>query len=469
MLQKHAFIFRRLMMFADICLVSLAFFLGYIFRNNFEGAHLNALSSYLWILPIFISLWITFLYIFGMYASFRLKRVYQVLFIIFQAAFCSFIILNSLNYLLKVDVSRAFVFLIFVISIACLVVEKIILIKSFRSIRKKGFNFRHILIVGTGPRAKNFIKHVDNNKEFGLCIVGLVDQDESKVGEMIEGCEVLGALKDISAVLRNQVIDQVIFIVPRSWLSDIEEAILHCEIVGIKVSVAIDLFNLKFAHVKEEGIFGVPLVTFDTTPPEVGPLLVKRLFDIVTSGIALFLLIPVFIVVAILVKKTSKGSVFFKQIRVGVNGRKFMLYKFRTMCQDAEQKLEELKEFNEMEGHAFKMTNDPRITSIGKFLRKFSIDELPQIWNVFTGDMSVVGPRPPIVTEVEKYDHWQRRKFSMRPGITCIWQVEGRNKIVDFNEWMELDLQYIDNWSLAADFKILCRTVPVVLFGVGAK
>lgn len=145
------------------------------------------------------------------------------------------------------------------------------------------------------------------------------------------------------------------------------------------------------------------------------------------------------------------------------------MYKFRTMVEDAEQRLAELMEKNEMQGPAFKMENDPRITPLGKFLRKFSIDELPQLWNVFKRDMSIVGPRPPLPDEVKKYDNWQRRRLSMRPGITCIWQVEGRNKITDFNEWTKLDLQYIDHWSILGDFKILLKTVPIVLLGVGAK
>ena len=178
---------------------------------------------------------------------------------------------------------------------------------------------------------------------------------------------------------------------------------------------------------------------------------------------------PVFIITAIIIKATSKGPVFFNQERSGLNGRRFILYKFRTMVVDAETRLKDLLSSNEMNGPVFKMTQDPRITKIGKILRRFSIDELPQLWNVFKGDMSIVGPRPPIPEEVKNYDYWHRRKLSMRPGITCLWQVGGRSKITDFSEWMRLDLKYIDNWSLWLDCKILLKTIPTVLFGIGAK
>jgi exopolysaccharide biosynthesis polyprenyl glycosylphosphotransferase len=198
-------------------------------------------------------------------------------------------------------------------------------------------------------------------------------------------------------------------------------------------------------------------------------MLIKRLMDIVFSFIALVLIAPVCAVVTVIIKMTSPGPVLFVQKRVSMNGRVFDLYKFRTMVQDAEAKLADLQHLNEMKGPAFKMAKDPRITAIGAFLRKTSIDEFPQFLNVLKGDMSLVGPRPPLPKEVEQYDDWQRRRLSMRPGITCIWQIQGRNRITDFEEWARLDLRYIDNWSLWLDIEILLKTVPAVVFGIGAK
>lgn len=211
------------------------------------------------------------------------------------------------------------------------------------------------------------------------------------------------------------------------------------------------------------------MLAFESISSKLGHLFLKRLFDFVISGIALLILSPFFLIIIILIKTTSEGQVFFKQERCTVYGRKFIFYKFRTMVADAELMLKDLLKYNEMEGPVFKMANDPRVTKVGKWFRKYSIDELPQLWNVFKGDMSLVGPRPPIVEEVKNYDIWQRRRLSMRPGITCLWQISGRNEIRDFNEWMRLDLEYIDNWSPWLDFKILMMTIPVVLFGRGAR
>ncbi len=313
------------------------------------------------------------------------------------------------------------------------------------------------------------ISEIDAHQELGLRIVGIIDDDESMHGLQIAGHTVLGGLSQLPNLLRANPIDRVVFVVPRGWLSYIEESVLYCETLGVTVSIAVDLFKTKFTIARDENFMGLPMISFESTPDKVGQLFVKRLFDFVVAGTGMIVLAPLFLTIAALVKLTSPGPVFFKQQRCSLNGRTFELYKFRTMVIDAEEKLGDLLKHNEMKGPAFKMANDPRITPLGHFLRKTSLDELPQLGNVFKGEMSLVGPRPPIPKEVEQYDHWQRRRLSMRPGITCLWQVGGRNKITDFNQWSKLDLEYIDNWSLGLDFKILLKTVPVVLFGIGAK
>lgn len=198
-------------------------------------------------------------------------------------------------------------------------------------------------------------------------------------------------------------------------------------------------------------------------------LYLKGLLDIISSGLLLFALTPLFIFIAIAIKLTSKGPVFFKQTRCGLNGREFTFYKFRTMSEHAERLLPELLAHNEMNGPVFKMHNDPRVTRLGKYLRRASLDELPQLWNVLKRDMSLVGPRPHLAEEVELYSAWQRGRLSMRPGITCHWQVSGRNHITDFDEWVRLDLHYIENWTLQGDFELLIKTIPTVISGIGAK
>jgi exopolysaccharide biosynthesis polyprenyl glycosylphosphotransferase len=249
----------------------------------------------------------------------------------------------------------------------------------------------------------------------------------------------------------------------------VEKLVVFCETEGIRVQYALDLFDLKFAKAKQTDLNGFMLLTLERSPIKIGHLLIKRVFDVIFSGLLLLILLTLYVSIAIAVKVTSKGPVFFKQTRSGLNGRKFTLYKFRTMVVNAESLLSKLKTGNEMTGPVFKMKDDPRITPLGRYLRKFSLDELPQLWNVFKGEMSLVGPRPPLPDEVKAYDSWQRRRLCMRPGITCLWQVQGRNNITDFNEWARLDLEYIDNWSIWKDFGILFQTIPVVVFGVGAK
>jgi len=456
------------MIVADLLLAAGAFFAAYLLRDHVES--LNPLVEYTWILPIFVLLWGALLYSSGMYSSFRLKSIVDIMMIIAKAAFFGIGTFGAINYLFRLQhVSRGFIFLSFGLATVLIMAEKAAIVTFFRYLRREGFNFKNVLIAGTGPRAQRFIRQIDDTKEFGLKIFGVVDEEISKVGEEVCGHKVIGTLHDIPRILKESPLDHVIFIMPRSLLSKLEEPILYCETVGVTVSVAVDLFNLRITTGKESSLLGVPILTFESTPDKVGSLLFKRVMDLCLSAAGLFVLSPLLLGAAIVIRLTSDGPVLFRQKRVGVNGRIFKLYKFRTMVKDAEEKLAELREQNEMQGPVFKMTDDPRLTAIGRFLRKTSIDELPQLFNVLKGDMSLVGPRPPISTEVTQYDHWQRRRLSMRPGITCFWQISGRNKIVNFDQWMKMDLEYIDNWSLSLDAMILLKTIPVVLFGVGAK
>ncbi len=469
MLEQYSTILRRLTIALDAFLVSACFFISYWVRDHFK-AGLENVGFYIKLWPVIVTLWVAALFILGMYESLRLKTFRQVLETIIKAMLMAFIWFSAAMYLFKiVGVSRTFMLFVFSLSTLVLIVEKFILMFALHHIRRRGFNFKNVLIVGTNNRAKRFIRRLDYHRDLGLKVVGIVDEDPSFKGQNIYGHPVLGTPQDLPEVLTQQAIDQVFFIIPRSSLQKIEPLIHHCEITGTTASVAVDLFDpLKFARWKEESIVNLPLITFRTVPDKVGQLLFKRMIDIAVSTIALIIISPVYLLVALLIKMTSPGPVYFIQERLGLQGRKFKLYKFRTMMVNAEHQLKDLLEKNEMQGPVFKLKNDPRITAIGRFLRKFSIDELPQLWNVLHGDMSLVGPRPPIAREVELYDHWQRRRLSMRPGLTCLWQVNGRNKIVNFDEWAQLDLDYIDNWSLGLDLRILMQTLRTVASGNGA-
>ena len=468
MLKENIAVFKKLSLLADLCIVTACFFAGYALRDRINDIY--PLHYYLWLLPLFILIWGGMLSYFGMYRTFRTKTIPNILLDIMQTALLGFGLTSSVIYMLKVEyVSRVLVLIAFLATWIFISAEKLSIVLLFRFIRRHGYNFRQILVVGTGRRAQNLLNLVKEHAEWGLRIVGLVDEDAARSGETVEGYKVLGTFKDVPDIIHGNPIDEVIFVVPRASIGKIEALMQLCELEGITVSVATDYFELKFAKARQSDLHGFPLLTFETVPKDIWGLFLKRLFDIVVSGMSLVLLSPVFAAIAIAVKATSPGPALFRQARVSVNGRKFKLLKFRTMVADAEAKLDGLRDKNEMKGPVFKIENDPRITKIGRFLRKFSLDELPQFWNVLTGDMSIVGPRPPIPSEVNEYDPWQRRRLSMRPGITCIWQVSGRNRITDFNEWTKLDLEYIDNWSLWLDLKLFFKTIPVVLSAKGAK
>lgn len=469
-------------MAADILSVVFSFALAFALRKNIRLFYtldlfpqeqvldeLSAFSKYLNILPLLLFSWWFFLKAFGLYESFRRKSFLEIISAIIKSAFFVMFVFSTAAFLFKLHfVSRSFMAILFIITSLFLIFERWIIVLLLRFFRKKGYNYRNILVVGTGKRAQNFIGLVDKHPEWGLRIVGLIDAEKAMLGKAILGKEVIGLLEDIPRILGREVIDEVIFIVPRAWLSMIEKSLIACETQGIRTNIAADFFNTRISRSMYSEIEGIPILEFKTTAGEEWQLLLKRLFDIMFSSVVLIAVLPLFAVLAIVIKRFCGGPVIFSQIRSGVNGRPFVMYKFRTMVNGADGKKHELTAFNELNGPAFKMRNDPRITGFGRFLRRTSLDELPQLFNVFKGEMSIVGPRPPVPSEVDRYKLWQRRRLSMKPGLTCLWQINGRNN-VDFDKWMKLDLEYIDNWSLRLDFNILLKTIPAVIFSIGAR
>ena len=275
-------------------------------------------------------------------------------------------------------------------------------------------------------------------------------------------------LADLRSVLaRKFIIDEVYFAAENHELASLEDAFRWCDEEGVCRRIAADFFPRVTGYVALEQLGNTPLITFSGAPGDDVLLLAKRTIDLVLATLGIVLLSPVFLVVMVLVRLTSRGPVIFRQSRCGLNGRMFTCYKFRTMVRDAEDRLHEVRHLNSKE-IVMKIPNDPRLTSVGRWLRKFSLDELPQLFNVVRGDMSLVGPRPAIPSEVAQYQRWQRRRLRMRPGLTCLWALRGRDK-VDFEAWMRLDLQYIDNWSLGLDARIILMTIPNVLSGRGAS
>jgi len=279
-------------------------------------------------------------------------------------------------------------------------------------------------------------------------------------------------VQQLAHMLHEHSVNGVIISARHTYFEQVENAIRTCEIEGIEAWLVADFFGTQISHAHFDELLGYPLLVFRTTPETSWQGVVKQLMDFFGALLLLVLLtvIPVIPLIALAIKLTSPGPVFFRQQRSGLNGSPFTLYKFRTMVTNAEQFKQELEAMNEMSGPVFKVTNDPRVTPIGRFLRKYSLDELPQLFNVLRTEMSLVGPRPLPVDEVKRFENLaHRRRLSVKPGLTCIWQISGRNQISDFKEWVRLDLEYIDNWSLWLDLKILIRTIPAVLIGTGAK
>ncbi|MBD3384867.1 exopolysaccharide biosynthesis polyprenyl glycosylphosphotransferase [candidate division KSB1 bacterium] len=433
------------------------------------GGFVYFASNYWPMLIGFPLIWIMMMSVNGIYIGYRTLSFRKMAWLLFVSSVWAAIASGSLVFLMKLELASRLFFSVYTITaFLLLLLQKRIVLILLDLIHSKGYNQENLLIVGTGARAREFIQAVRLHSNWGLRIAGLIDDEHGMYGKKVEGYPVIGRIQDIRFLVNHLVIDRVIFVVPRLWLERIEEAILSCEEVGIPTALSLDLYNLHIAHTYQTDFNGFPLLEFETFHAKPWQLFIKRFIDIVISLVALILFAPLMLLVAILIKLTSNGPVFFKQTRVGLKGRKFTLYKFRSMVTGAEQRKDELLENNEMDGPVFKMKRDPRITPLGHFLRRTSIDELPQFFNTFNGDMSIVGPRPPLPSEVENYEIWQRRRLSLKPGITCIWQVSGRNKI-SFTQWMKMDMEYIDNWSLGLDFKILLRTFLVVLSGYGAE
>ena len=456
--------------FVDVIIRDLYGLREMAFASDLTFSGLWYFTLNIFIVPLLsVPVWLTFLSFQGSYAHVRTRSYIKELEIILKAGVFAIIAIGSSIFLFKLTLtSRLFIGIDAILTICFLFVAKLVFYRFLDSMHRRGYNRVNLLIVGTGKRAKEFINVVKNHSKWGLHIVGLIDDEHGLFGQDVEGFRVLGRLQDIPFILHRKVIDRVIFVVPRLWLNRIDDAIRACEKEGISTSISMDLYDLNIAKVRQTDFSGFPLLDFETFSAQQWQLFLKRFLDIILSLLLFVVFSPVIAITMIAVKVSSRGPLLFKQTRSGLNGRQFTLYKFRTMIDGAEFKRRELEKMNEMDGPVFKIKKDPRITRVGRILRKLSIDELPQLINVLKGDMSIVGPRPPLPVEVDLYKVWQRRRLSLKPDLTCIWQVSGRNHI-RFEKWMEMDLEYIDKWSLRLDFKILFKTVFVVLFGYGAS
>jgi len=479
MLKQQARLVARIVYLADLALTSGAFFAAFFIRDvvlpwiapRHFPTGLFPISEYLKVYPFVLVIWSVLLFSYHSYHSHRTIPLTKETLTILRVVAVGNLLLATLAYLLPLrQLSRVWFVLFAALSTVLLVAGKILLRVLARYVRTKGLNYRTVLLVGTGRRALDVARMIVNHKYWGYKILGFVS-DGHRLPNGWARYRIFGAVPDLKKILeqtRAEPIDEIVFAVTRKKLDEMKQIFLMCEELGIRTRVAMNFFQNRVARMEVEEIEGIPFLTFTTTPSDETELAFKRALDVAVSMLILTLTAPVLLIAALAIRMTSPGSIVFKQERIGLNGRIFTLYKFRTMIEDAHERRGEVTHLNEMTGPVFKAKDDPRVTAVGRWLRKFSLDEIPQLWNVLKGDMSLVGPRPPIPEEVASYHRWHRRRLSMKPGLTCLWQISGRNQ-VDFDRWMQMDLQYIDNWSPSLDLKILLRTIPAVLSGRGAS
>ncbi len=463
----------------DICLTALAFISAFFIKKYLLPGHLRGLSTgpdYYIVLLMVIIIWYVCFNFFDLYASYRKQTFGQIFRNMVKAVSAGMVILALFMYLFKIkDISRIMMGTFFLLNICLLSLSKGFAYKTLKNYRQKGFNFRNILIVGSREGAKEVIDAIGDRLEAGYRVLGCLELEKEEIGKNVKnGVQVIDTVDSMEKIIKEQVVDELIFAMPIKMIDNVEKYITFAEDTGVSIHILPQWqlrmmgYEPKIGTLQFERFLGLPTLSLTTTPNKHNELFIKSTLDYTVAAAAMVLCLPLFVFAAAAIKLASKGPVFFKQERLGLNGRKFMLYKFRTMAADAEVRLQEVNHLNESDGPVFKIKKDPRIIPfIGTLLRKPCIDELPQLINVLKGELSLVGPRPPIPDEVEKYDVWQRRRLSMKPGLTCIWQTSPKRNEVSFKEWMSMDLSYIDNWSLGLDFKILFKTVFVVLTGAG--
>lgn len=458
------------MFFMDTAFTVGNFFLALYVRTLFTSGTPVEFYLHLYLLPLFLACVTGFITYFGGYLP-----PYQVTFVQYTWALVRSLVLTvatvlSLSFFLHMkDISRLLILLFAALEFITLLGIRFAIIRYYQTATKKGRYLSRILIVGSRDRAKELTKALKNHAGWGVEVIGYLDMDPAIVGQMVDGIPIIGSVDTITKCLKENVVDEVIIAIPRSLLKDAELIAIACEEEGVPLRFMADVFNVQAARISLSLTGNIPLLTMEPVAQDDDQLFLKRLFDLFITLACLPVLAPLFVVVACAIKLDSPGPVFFVQQRVGLRKHRFPMFKFRSMYQDAENRLQEIEHLNEAEGPIFKMTNDPRVTKVGRFIRKTSIDELPQLINVLRGEMSLVGPRPMSIRDVDLFDKGvQRKRFSVKPGITCIWQISGRSNL-PFHKWLELDLEYIEKWSFLLDLKILLKTPAAVLKSDGAK
>lgn len=446
----------------DVGLIALSFLLGYYLRFKvllfITPTSLPVIEKYFNVLIFITLIWLAIFKLIGFYDNKKFTALVDEIANVFGGVTLASLLLLGLLFLNREFwVSRLVIFNAWWIALLLFTGTRLVSYALVRVMRQKGIGLRNTLIIGGGEMGQLLSRKIAADPGLGYRLVGMIDDDPAKPLLNSQVKQLIGELK----------VEEVLIASSRIPSTKVLDIITDCERLGVEFKIVPGLLELIASRVDVDELAGVPLLTVSEIRLKGFNAIMKRGFDLVASSIGLAVISPILLTFAALVRVTSPGPVFFTQERVGLDGQSFPMFKFRSMVQDAEERLSEVIPLSETAGHIFKIKNDPRTTPLGRFMRRYSIDELPQLLNVFFGHMSLVGPRPPLPREVVKYNNWQLKRLRVRPGITGPWQVSGRS-LLPFEDMVRLDIYYIENWSLWLDLKILLRTVPVVLIGGGA-
>jgi len=469
MLKEQASFFNKLNLLTDVTVILLSFFIAYGGVFYLRG-NLAPLLDYVWVLLVAPPVFIVLMQGKGFYGSMRKLTVYDIVTRLINVHLFGGVSVAAVIYFVDRDQYSRLLFLSFVgTSLLLLILEKVGLRLLLGVLRRRGLNYRELLIVGTCEKAARFYEMVEEHADWGLRVLGFVQAIDGPLKEQVGGHRVLGRIEELAEICKSFPVDEVVFALPKDYIHDTEESLKQLEELGITGRVVLDFYDVPQFR-KEISFFhdDLPMLSFHTKAFDTQQLFLKRMLDICGALAGLIILALFFPPLALAIRLGSPGPILFAQQRVGQGGRSFRIWKFRTMVVDAEQRKQELADLNEMNGAIFKIRNDPRITAVGRLLRRTCLDELPQFWNVFKGEMSLVGTRPPTRDEFAQYENWHRRRISIKPGITGMWQVSGRGRLDDFDEIVRLDLHYIDTWSMWLDVKIILKTVKVVALRSGS-
>ncbi len=452
---------------ADACLFAVSFWLAYVLRNNptivgwfnLDMLPPDIFGSVVWLYFALIPAAPLILESQGFYDRPTLGPRRYIFWPLFKGCLITTIGLVLVMYALHFVSPRVVMMFFGVISFTLVYLKEELVRWALRSKFGQSQYQRRFILIGTRNEIARLKNELRGRSDASIEVVGELNLGETPVQQLVH-------------LLHEHSVNGVLISARHTYFEQVETAIKTCELEGIEAWLVADFFGTQISRARFDELLGFPLLVFRTTPETYWQGVAKQVMDFVGALLLLLLLIviPVIPLIALAIKLTSPGPVFFRQQRSGLNGSPFTLYKFRTMVTNAEQFKHELEAMNEMSGPVFKVTNDPRVTPMGRYLRKYSLDELPQVFNVLRTEMSLVGPRPLPVDEVKRFENLaHRRRLSVKPGLTCLWQISGRNQISNFKDWVRLDLEYIDNWSLWLDLKILIRTIPAVLIGTGAR